>query len=409
MPAPEAQDSDTLPRSVWVLAILVFSTMLSSTLLIPVVRPFIAAVHGGDERLMHAFMSVNMLGAIIGAPLAAAWADRTGKRRRMLIVLACTDATLLLVCSLSIPGWALLTARTIQGAANVGGLSILLGMARATPKLQGRVMGLLGATIMAAVACGAPVGTLLLHQSPLLPLWAGSALQLMVVMATFVLPKTEAAPAREVSPWKLLKNAPLLRWPTLWTATERFTVGCLVVTFSLYGHRVLNLSNSEVGILFSWFLLPFAASTYPMSRIAERVDRTVLVATGTLLYGVAFMSLGMVPAGWLPAVMLTAGLASAAIYAPSLCFAATVVDRNARSTSMGLMNAGGSLGMMMGTAMAGILSHTLMAKGWAPKEAYQAVFQLAGAAELVVLALSARGLLALHRQQLSTNTATPAS
>ena len=60
--------------------------MLSSTLLIPAVRPFFATVHPEAEGGLFMFMTVNMLGAIIGAPLLTALADATGKRALVLIV-----------------------------------------------------------------------------------------------------------------------------------------------------------------------------------------------------------------------------------------------------------------------------------------------------------------------------------
>ena len=79
------------PLPPWAAGLLAFLTMLSSTLLIPTVRPFFAAVHPENVEALFWFMSVNMLGAIVGAPLLAWVADATGKRAVVLIVAAVAE------------------------------------------------------------------------------------------------------------------------------------------------------------------------------------------------------------------------------------------------------------------------------------------------------------------------------
>jgi len=382
------------------IAILVHCSVLSSTLLIPAVRPFMA-MHSAGDGAMHAFMSVNMLGAIVGAPLLAWLADRSGRRAGLLVALAVLDGGLLLATTLPLGvGW-VLALRGLQGAANVGGLSILMGATRSRdPKEHGRAMGIAAAAVMAAVALGAPLGTLLLSLGPAAPIVAGGLMQLLVAIDLFARP-LQAPPARRRarSPFTMLRRERLLRLPTLWVAAERFAVGSFVVSFALYGHRVLDLSDAEVGILFSWFLLPFALSTYPMARVAERLPRAALVGGGLGGYGLSFVLLGLASPPLLPAVMFVAGLASAAIYAPSLCYASALAPAEERSTSMAMMNAGGSLGMLLGTALAGILSVSLARAGWELGLVYPAIFALAGGVQLLTLAISARGLIALHRAE----------
>ena len=51
----------------WLIAA-VFLQMLPATLLAPAIRPLFAELHGGAEGPMHAFMSLNMLGAILTTP-----------------------------------------------------------------------------------------------------------------------------------------------------------------------------------------------------------------------------------------------------------------------------------------------------------------------------------------------------
>jgi AAHS family 3-hydroxyphenylpropionic acid transporter len=378
-------------RRIWRVAGLVFGTMLSSTLLIPAVRSYVALRHGGQDSVMHAFMSVNMLGAIIGAPLLSAFADRTGRRRLLAVTLLYVDGLLLLACASPLPSALVLGIRALQGAANVAGLSLLLSAVRGSGPGHGKAMGMAGAAIIVAVACGSPLGTLLLSWSPLAPLWVGGALQLVVATLALSVPMPTGSGASG-NPFRLWQREPLLRLPTLWITAERFTVGCFVVSFALYAHRVLALSDAQTGLLYSWFLLPFALATYPMGRLAERLDRAFLVSAGTMTYGVMFLLLGVVGKEALPLVLALAGLASAAIYAPSMCFAASLAPEGSRATAMALVNAGGSLGMLLGTALAGIGSSLLLRLGHGPAEVYPLVFAAAGFVQLVVLLGSSRGL-----------------
>ena len=167
-------------RRTWRVAALVFGTMLSSTLLIPAVRSYVALRHGGQDSVMHAFMSVNMLGAIIGAPLLSAFADRTGRRRSLAVTLLYLDGLLLWACAAPLPSEVVLGLRGLQGAANVAGLSLLLSAVRGSGPGHGKAMGMAGAAIIVAVACGSPIGTLVLSWSSLASLLVGGALQVVV-------------------------------------------------------------------------------------------------------------------------------------------------------------------------------------------------------------------------------------
>ena len=67
------------------LAILVFGSVLSGTVLIPSVRPLCAALYPGHPGAAHAFLTMAVLGGVIGGPLLAARADRRGQAARLAI------------------------------------------------------------------------------------------------------------------------------------------------------------------------------------------------------------------------------------------------------------------------------------------------------------------------------------
>src|SRR4051812_1832753 len=108
--------------------------MLPGTIVIPVVRSFVTAGWPGSEWLMHAFLAVNLLGAVVGGPLLAVRAERMGRRRRVAGFSAMLDGALLLGVTLSPPVWLLLGLRFVQGAVYIAAVSILMGTIRRQSK-----------------------------------------------------------------------------------------------------------------------------------------------------------------------------------------------------------------------------------------------------------------------------------
>jgi MFS family permease len=372
-------------------AFLVFATTLTGTLLIPALRPFFAAFHPGHEAAMHAFMSVNMLGAAFGSPIVTVFADRSGRRSRLAAMLLGIDGVAMAIAAVSPSIPLVLFARVIEGAASVGALSIIMGAFRS--KRQGRAMGVASASVVAAIACGAPLGTLFVRIGPRAALWASVCISF--VAALLVSRLADTAPAvKERGPfWSGIEKPGRkeLILAALFVGLERFAVGSFIVTFQIYAHSALGKTDSQVGMLFTAFLVPFALGSVLVGMLLGKgVSRAALLLGGGVLYGALVAMFGQTDGAALWVTMVLAGVASAAIYAPSLYVAAGAVPEALRSTAMGLVNASGTLGMMLGTALAGVLSLQLIARGMDPNDARRMVFLLSGG--FVALAFAIGGL-----------------
>lgn len=372
---------------------LVFFQMLPATLLAPAVRPLFARHHGGAEGAMHAFMSLNMVGAIAGAALLARAAHR--RPVHALALLTALDAVLLVVIGSPIPTGLVLAARTIEGAAHVGAATILVATAARARQLgDTRAIPIAGAALMLAVGLGSALGGLLLGVDVRAPYLAGAAILTAVGVSGVVLARRMDPPAVAPSPSgaelrALRATFRDLAVPATAAFVSRFAIGCLIVTFALFAHRVHHLSDRAVGALFTMLTLPFALAMYPAGRIAERVTRSGLLAGGAFALAACLGALGFVPAWALPLVMVVSGIACAAIFAPTLCYAATLGRAPTRTTAMALVNAGSCAGMLLGPAVAGIIVAVARAHAM-PTRGYQAVFLLAAFTQLVWLAAVAR-------------------
>jgi MFS family permease len=375
------------------LALLVFFQMLPATLVAPAIRPLFAMQHGGGEGPMHAFMALNMLGALVAAPIVGLHLDRGGRPRPLFFALCLADACLLAAVATPLPTSVVLGLRTLEGAAHVGAATILLAEASSLARASGsgRVMGLTGGALMLAVALGSGLGGAVVGLDPRAPFFLGALTIALVLLASHRVVLGGRGTTAEVDarpPIRtILARARTLVVPVGAAFVGRFTVGLLVVTFALFAHHAHGLSDAAIGGLFTLLTFPFALAMYPAARLGDRVPRAIVLVAGASLYALALFCLPIAGTLWLAPLMLVAGLGSAAVFACTLCYAVLAAGDMGRASAMSLVNAAGCLGMLLGPAVAGIVSFAVKRTTGDPVSGYRAVLALAGAA-IVVFGLS---------------------
>jgi len=359
-------------------ALLAFMCVLSGTLLIPAVRPFMAWAAPGNESAAHAFMALNMLGAVLAAPIVVRLTSKVRSPARLIAGLALADGVLLALLTCGLPLNLMLAIRTVQGALNVGALSVLLGAAPTGEQAgRGSRYGLLGAAMMLGVAAGAPLGALCLTLGARAPVLAGALLLLAVAAVVPRVAIERVAPSP--SSWR---NVPFL--PMAWVFAERFAIGLFVVTFSFHARECLGISDRRVGLLLTAFLLPFGGAVYPAGMLTDRWGAAKVAVLGLFAYGAAFLALPSASELQLLPLMLLLGLSSAAVFAAAMREAAKGANVAARIAAMSGLSSAGSLGMLLGTALAGIASAAFRAHGQPAPAAHSLIFVVGGVAQLAV-------------------------
>lgn len=336
---------------------LLFLQMLPATLVVAAIRPLFALYHGGNVSAMHAFMSVNMLGAVVAAAPVAMLAERTRRSRRLFIALTFADAVLLMLCAMPGPvGWILLF-RFLEGGAHVGAMTLLLAEAssRAKNAGEGRIMGIAGAAIVFAIAAGNACGGLLLSVSPLLPFVAG-AWTAGCVASFATLRKDVVTDGPVVRRTRTARRVPLGRLVVPLSAAflERFAVGCFVVSFALFARAKHGLPDTAVSWLYFAMTFTFALAMPAAGRLADRFPTRSLLSYGAIIYGFGLLSLVLVGPKLLVVSMIVSGVGAAMTFAAALSMAAKQ-SKARRASAMALLNAAGCLGMMIGPAVSGIV------------------------------------------------------
>ena len=385
-----------------ILGLVAFLTLVPVTLPVPVLRAFVQERFGVSELLTSLFMSINMVGAVVSAPLAGALADRFGRRRELLVAGLLVDALLLYALTLPISFSVFMGLRFFEGAAHIFALSLLLSLASASQgdARRGRAMGMVGGGLTLGVAVGAILGGFVGQADPLRPLQLGAVVAALGALVSWLLlvdvsgDDDERRSLRRIL--EALRANPLLLAPLAFAFVDRFTVGFYTTTFSLYLSRVHELTAMHIGILIFVFMFPFALCSYPFGRVAETGSPVRMVCLGSVAYGIGTALVVDWPVPWLPALMVLLGVASAVMFVPSMVLTTQAAPAKARGTALGAFNAMGSLGFIAGPAVGGLVSQSVAStRSW--EAGYRAAFAVAGATEILCVLLTLPFLIRLVR------------
>ncbi len=355
-------------------SLLVFVAALGPMLTVVALRRVLAEGHGLDAFGMHAFVALGMLGAALGAPLLGRLADRSGRLRTLAVVLALLDAATAVVTSLpSSPTALLYVLRPLHGAASMGLLALLFASVRATP--AGMIVRA-GVPMVSALALGPALGGILAKDSAHAPFLAAALLSCVVALALLArkpTPVDVAAPRRTARVLTLLRP---LAAPLALTAAHRFAIGGLVVAFATRARIVHGLADSKIGACFSILLVVFAIGICPIARIEEPRLRAWTMGFGALLFGASIAMLSVAPRWGIIVALALAGVGSAMLYAPTLALARRESVMGEHATAMGLVQAAGALGMILGPLVGAVLERAM--HDYAPETRAAAFMTLAG-------------------------------
>lgn len=367
--------------------------LIPVTLPVPVLRELVHERFQVSELLTSLFMSINMVGAVLAAPLMGALADRMGQRKRITLIALLLDALCFFTMALPVPFFAFMSIRFLEGAAHITALSMLLSLASTSVRdaHRGRAMGLVGAGLLLGVAIGAPIGGIVGSGQPDRTLWLGGLIALLAAGLSAVVLRDSDSVDRErwlaSSLFAAIREQGRLLIPLLFAFADRFTVGFYTTTFSLYVSRIHGADPPRIGLLISAFMIPFALLSYPFGLLSEKTSRVALLGIGSVLYGIGTATLVLWPASILPFVMAAIGVSAAVMFVPTMLLVTEYSSPALRSTALAAFNAAGSLGFIVGPLVGGWISQSIGSDGdWLA--GYGTAFAVAGGSELLLVAVA---------------------
>ncbi len=365
MAAPSTASDGIAPVRTLAPLLLLFGLMLPVTGMVPVLSEFTAQRFAGlSQFASHFFMSINMIGALLGAPVAGLLSDRLGRRKALTVAALALNGLTLLGIALAyrhIDSYALLLSlRLIEGFAHMSALSLLMALGAdhvGRGGLGGR-MGAIGAAISLGVATGAPLGGVIGGIDPAwVPLGGGLLSVALAGLGAIALQDSGGARPRLAIGEILatLRTRRALAIPLAFSFADRLTVGFIVSTLSLYLGLTLGFDARAIGGAMAAFLIPFSLLTWPAGHLSRHWDPLLMMVAGSVLYGVFLGALVFVPPDWVVGTMAAGGVISALMYAPSLVLAAHYGGEDCRASALAAFNMAGSLGFAAGPLISSLL------------------------------------------------------
>jgi len=399
-------------RAVPRIGALIFISMIPVAMLVAPLKELIGDRFAAGSFWTHSFMSVNMIGAVVAAPLIGFVSDRAARRREIAAIALALDACLLAGMGFAPTLTWTLALRFLEGAAHILAISTLMALAAdwSPTARRGRTMGVVGASLMLGTACGTRLGGVVWSRVPDWTFFVAAIVSATAAVGVMLLlcdaPTSTRTRTRISDAALLVRRHPRLLVPFAYAFIDRFCVGVIISTFVLFLADVHGLGPDERSRLLLMFLAPFALLVYPAGRLTDRWGRIWPMALGSAAFGLLLASYGVVPQDRLTAIMVLSGVASAIMFAPNLALCADFAPSDQRGAAFTGFNVAGSLGFILGPLSAGLLFSALAEDG--PRDwAYRITLLAAGWTEILCAAITLPFLLAAQRRLAGSRQATP--
>jgi len=364
------------------LGLVVWGVLVSQVFLYPGLEETVAAVGGGPGILAPTWFLVAEFGAFVA--FAVAWgvlSDAVGRRVPFVVVGAVGGAASYVAVA-SAPALGLgfgvvLAVRVVGGAFTIGAFSLAITMLMDLAGGHGRNMGAAGTAIGLGAALGAVVGGQLAAVDPLAPLYGGAAVLLAAGAVAATVADREVGGGLPVATvLHRVRSRPALLVPYAFGYVDRLTAGFFALAGVAYVREAFEVDAATAGLTLALFFLPFAALQYPVGSLTDRIGRYVPVVGGSILYGFAIVAVGLAPTYAIAAALLVAvGVCGAFVSPATMALVTDVVPASERASAMGGFNVFGSLGMLSGFLVGGLVT---------AEYGFLAAFLVAGGLEVTI-------------------------
>ena len=348
----------------FVIFLTVFIDMVGFGIIIPVLPLYAEHFHATPVQigwLTGIYSGVQ----IIFMPILGRLSDRYGRRPVLIVSLIGTAIGFLVM------GWAsslslLFVARIIDGATG-GNISTAQAYIAdvSTPENRSRSMGIIGAAFGLGFTFGPMIGGIMSRISYGAPFYFAAALAAVnVVLLYFILPESLSAEYRS----KPHDRARLLevfqhghgRLFGIIVATYFFAItGFAIMTtlFALFTQRHFGFDAQHTGYVFGFIgIISVIMQGGLIGRLVKMFGETNLARTGLFLLAGALAFLPFVPTVQLLLAVCAAIAISNGMVTPTLNgLASQMIDRSWQGRAMGLMQAAGSMGRLIGPLLGGWL------------------------------------------------------
>lgn len=348
-------------RTFYILNLAVFTGNLGMGIVIPFM-PIYAKTLGATGLTIGIFFASFPLAQMLCMPPIGRLSDQYGRKK--FIALGQLFCSLLSLWYVYAPGiFYLILGRFVQG----GTMALIFPIATAyvgdlaPPEKRGTYMGIFNLFLTSSFGVGPLMGGWLSDAYGMEAsfYWMGGLNIVAFLAVLLLLPEarpTAHAKAQQVSYRDLLRK-PKIQGLVQYRMVNSIQMGLWFSFMPLLATEVLKMNKGQIGVVLATYMLVSSLVQVPFGRLADRMNRYVLIAAGGYLASLAFASV-LFAQGFVH-LLLIGALAGAmgAMSMPALtAIAADEGHHGGMGAIMGVLNMAMSAGMMIGPVLAGVLA-----------------------------------------------------
>ncbi len=345
----------------FVLFISVFSCMLGVGTIVPIL-PIYAETLGASGLWLGAIFAGFSLSRIVFMPLIGKFSDRMGRKRFI--------ALGLLIYTLSSLGFiyannvqALTLVRIIQGFSSAMILPIAMAFIGdiSPPGKEASYMGIITVALFLGFGGGPILGgitkDLFTIEADFMVM--GGLCLIAFFLVLIYLPRSSSihknAPPLDI-PFTAMLQSRSVMGICFYRFASAFCRGSIMAFLPLYAHNALKLNGSQIGLVTASSILLTAVLQLPFGKLADRLNRKMLVLWGSILY---FSIVPLIPYTLNFSQILLLNIILGFFGALSLPAASAMILREGKQFGMGstmaIFNVAMSAGLAVGPVVSGII------------------------------------------------------
>lgn len=342
----------------------IFTVVTGTGIVVPML-PVYAHSLGASGLYIGMIFGAFSLSRTFFLPLCGTLSDRKGRKPFIVAGLFCyavISAAFIFSTTVS----SLIAVRFAHGIASAMVMPVVQAyVGDLTPKgKEGWIMGLFNMSMMTGLSAGPVLGGVIMHRFGLETAFVcmGVTSFLAFGMSLVFLPPTAEEPvvkkARVPAKWSVLLTDRPLVGLFLFRVGYTASIGVIWAFLPIFSDVGFSLSSSAIGFLITLVTFVSGVIQVPMGWVADRFNRKVLVVTGGSVVAIAVFAFSL--ATGFRSLLLTSILfgAGGGIALPALMAGAVLwgKQKSAMGPVMALLTVGHSLGMMVGSILAGVIA-----------------------------------------------------
>ena len=354
-------ESQTRKKIFFVLFVSIFSCMLGVGIIVPIL-PIYAETLGATGFWLGAIFAGFSLSRTISMPLVGRFSDRLGRKRFISLgLLVYTFSSLGYIYANS--ALELVAVRIIQGLSSAMIIPIAMAFIAdiSPPDKEGSYMGIFTAALFLGFGFGPFLGGL---TKDLIGMKAdflimGGLCFLAFFMVLIYLPRSSSiqnkSPSTDI-PFKTILQSRSIMAICFYRFANAFCRGSIMTFLPLYAHNSLQLNGRQIGLVISSGILLTTVFLLPFGKLADKLNRKMLVILGSILY---FVIVPFIPHTLSFIQILTLNIILGLFGALSLPAASALIVKEGKQYGMGqtmaIFNVAMSLGLGVGPLASGVV------------------------------------------------------